>query len=80
MIVRPTAEVVVVRTNIRKLAEALSKDLYVKSTTGTHFVQEIHARIEKLGESHTPSLEGAMLCPLELRCVLVQGGTSHPSD
>ena len=35
MIVGPTVEVVLIRTNLRKLAEALRKDLYVKSATGT---------------------------------------------
>ena len=82
MIVRPSAELILVRTNIRKLAEAVSKDLYVKSLTGTIIAQKIHARLEQLGKTHTPSTEGMPTCPLELRWVLVllQGGTPHPRD
>ena len=80
MIVRPSAELILVRTNIQKLAEAISKDLYVKSITGTLIAQKIHARLEQLGETHTSSTEGMQTCPLEIRCVLVQGGTPHPRD
>ena len=80
MIVRPTVEVVLIRTNLRKLAEALRKDLYVKSSTGTLIAQKIHDLLEKMGESHPSSSNGARTSPLEIRAVLVYGGTPHPRD
>ena len=78
MIVRPTAELILVRTNIRKLAEALSKDLYVKSSTGTQIAQKIHERLEILGKSHTPSTEWTLSLPDRTTVYSGSGGHTPP--
>ena len=73
----PTAaEAVVVRTNIGKLAEAINKNLYVKSLEGSKISTLIHNILKSREQS--PPKENS--CPLELRSVLVKGGTPHPLD
>ena len=73
----PTAaEAIVVRTNIGKLAEAIDKNLYVKSLEGAKISNSIHSLLA----SRDQSPPKANPCPLELRSVLVKGGTPHPLD
>lgn len=68
-------EAVVVRTNIYKLAEAIRNDLYVKDISAMTTANEIHALLARLPKTRKDSG-----CPLELRVVLVEGGTPHPRD
>ena len=73
----PTAaEAIVVRTNIGKLAEAINKNLYVKSLEGA----KISTLIHNLLTCREQSQPKENTCPLELRSVLVKGGTPHPLD
>ena len=66
---------VLVRTNIYKLAEAIRRDLYVKDMAAMVTSNAIHELLARL-----PKIRGNSSCPLELRVVLVEGGTPHPRD
>ena len=69
-------EAIIVRTNIYKLAEAIDRDLYVKSEKGMQLSRRIHTHLEELRRSLF--LGTNQVCPIELRSVLVKGGTPHP--
>ena len=73
-------EAIIIRTNIVKLAEAIDKDLYVKCTLGTEIAQRIHSCLEEMGKSRALVVKPAKTTPLELRSVLVKGGTLNPWD
>ena len=73
-------EAIIVRTNIIKLAEAIDKDLYVKSTLGTVIAQRIHSCLEEMGKRRALAVNPAETTPLELRSALVKGGTLNPWD
>ena len=70
-------EAIIVRTNIYKLAEAIDRDLYVKSEKGAQISQRIHTHLEELSRTLNQKTKQEV-CPIELRCVLVKGGTPHP--
>ena len=72
----PTAtEVIVIRTNVWRLDEAVKRDLYVRSDLGAHIAGTIHQLLSRRSDdSHTEELK----FPLELRSVLVKGGIPHP--
>ena len=76
MDVETATEAVVVRTNIYKLAQAIRRDLDVKDTAAMVTANEIHALLARRSKSN----EGSNSCPLELRVVLIEGGTPHPLD
>ena len=65
---------IIVRTNLRKLAEAINKDLYVSVFAGAHLAIAIHKQLVKLGNYIGRHF------PLELRVVLIAGGVLQPLD
>ena len=67
---------IVVRTNLYKLAQAIKKDLYVRSELGVKIANNIHQLLWQPRQLHRRS----QICPLELRTVLVEGGTPHPQN
>ena len=74
----PTStEVIVVRTNIWQLHRAVERELYVKSDLGAHIAGTIHQLLSrKTGDSNEEKQDYAM----ELRSILVKGGSPHPLD
>ena len=75
MDLRSDTVAVLVRTNIYKLAEAIRRDLYVKDMAAMVTSNAIHDLLARL-----PKFRGKTSCPLELRVVLIEGGTPHPRD
>ena len=69
---------IIVRTNITKLANSIDKNLYVTSLHATKISELIHKHLKNLGQRR--STETSMAPPIELRSVLIQGGTPHPLD
>ena len=67
---------IVVRTNLYKLAQAIKRDLYVKSDLGVEIANNIH---RMLWQRRQCSQRGPEY-PLELRTVLVEGGYPHPQN
>ena len=65
---------IVVRTNIRKLAESINKDLYVSDFAGANLAIAIHKQLAQLGKDLGRNF------PLELRVALIPGGMPHPVD
>ena len=57
-------EAIIVRTNIVKLAEAIDKDLYVKSTLGTLIAQRIHEWLEEKGKKQAEAVSSTVMIPL----------------
>ena len=68
-------EAIIVRTNIKKLAAIIGKDLYVKSACAGRIATRIHELLLSRGckistsKRQTASIEAR--CPLELRYVLL---------
>ena len=68
------AEMVLVRTNIRKLAAVIDSDCYVRSLEGAHITSEIH---DNLSWSNNSTEE---VIPMELRAVLLELQEDKLSD
>ena len=72
----PTAtDLIVVRTNVWKLDEAVKRDLYVKSDLGVYIAGTIHRLLSRQSDR---SNNEKQTFPVELRSVLVKGGIPHP--
>lgn len=72
--IRSATEVIIVRTNVWKLDEAIRKDLYVRSTIGVQIANTIHQLLRGSGQLGKMKQN----YQVELASVLIRGGTPHP--
>ena len=72
------AKAIIVRTNITQLATSIDKNLYVKSIQAAKISELIHEHLQNLGQRRQSKTNLGQ--PVELRSVLIRGGTPHPLD
>ena len=72
------AKAIIVRTNITQLATSIDKNLYVKSIQAVKISELIHMHLQNIGQNRPTKTNLGL--PVELRSVLIRGGTPHPLD